>query len=183
MKLLGSVTRAIAVAGILGASALPALAAQSDIDALSKYLGTYTGKGDKASKGIYVMKLDPATGKLSAPELAAEAVNPSFVALDPTHRYLYAVGEVDTFEGKPAGGVSAFAVDPATGKLKLLNAQPSGGRGPAFVGVDPTGKAVLVANYGSGSFTCLPAAKPSVMPEKTSLSSRIGCARSVNPPS
>ena len=45
MKLLGSVTRAIAVAGILGASALPALAAQSDIDALSKYLGTYTGKG------------------------------------------------------------------------------------------------------------------------------------------
>jgi len=45
MKLLGPVTRAIAVAGILGASALPALAAQSDIDALSKYLGTYTGKG------------------------------------------------------------------------------------------------------------------------------------------
>lgn len=133
------------------------------------YVGTYTGKGDKASKGIYVMKLDPATGKLSAPELAAEAVNPSFLAFDPAHKYLYAVNEVDSFEGKKAGGVSAFAVDAATGKLKLLNAQGSGGKGPAFVQVDKTGKAVLVANYGSGSFACLPVSADGKLGEAASV--------------
>ena len=49
------------------------------------FVGTYT-KGTK-SKGIYRYDLDMASGKLSGGELAAEAVNPSFLAIHPNHKY------------------------------------------------------------------------------------------------
>jgi 6-phosphogluconolactonase len=64
---------------------------------------------------------------------------------------LYAVNETDRFGGQRAGAVSAFRIDPASGKLTLLNQQPSGGTGPCHLSVDKTGKCLLVANYGSGS--------------------------------
>ncbi len=117
------------------------------------YFGTYTGPN---SKGIYVSKLDPATGQLSTPELAAEVSSPSFVALHPSRRFLYAVNEVSNFNGKKTGAVSAFSIDAKSGKLKLLNQQPSGGDGPCHLMVDSTGKNVLVANYGGGSCCLLP---------------------------
>jgi 6-phosphogluconolactonase len=117
------------------------------------YFGTYTGS---KSKGIYVSRLDLASGRLSAPELAAEANSPSFVALHPEGRYLYAVNEVSKFSGEKAGAVSAFAIDPASGKLRLLNQQSSKGDGPCHLTVDPTGRAVLVANYGGGSCAAFP---------------------------
>src|SRR4051794_31873989 len=71
------------------------------------YVGTYTGK---ESKGIYRFDFDPATGKLSGRELAAEAVNPSFLAIDPRQQHLYAVNEIGNFGGKKSGAVSAFAI-------------------------------------------------------------------------
>jgi 6-phosphogluconolactonase len=112
------------------------------------YIGTYTGRG--TSRGVYTATLDPGTGKLSAPELAAEAANPSFLALHPTKRFLYAVGEMDTFEGKRGGAISAYAIGP-NGKLSFLNSKASQGTGPCHLSVDATGRWVLVANYGSGS--------------------------------
>jgi 6-phosphogluconolactonase len=120
------------------------------------YVGTYTGK---ASKGIYVARLDAATGKLSVPELAAELTSPSFLAVSPDGKFLYAVSEISTFDGKKAGGVSAFALDRATGKLTALNQKSSGGPGPCHVSVDATGRVVLVANYGGGSVQSLPVNK------------------------
>src|SRR5205814_10219639 len=90
------------------------------------YIGTYTGA---KSKGIYSARFNPASGELSAPELAAETKNPSFLALHRNRRVLYAVGEVDNFQGKPSGVVSAYAIDPRAAKLSLLNQQPSGGAG------------------------------------------------------
>ena len=117
------------------------------------YFGTYTGA---KSKGIYVSRFDPATGRLSAPELAAATRNPSFLALHPDGHFLYAVGEVDNANGKPTGTVSAFSLDRGTGKLTLLNQQASGGGGPCHLSVDATGKCLLVANYGSGSIAALP---------------------------
>jgi 6-phosphogluconolactonase len=117
------------------------------------YIGTYTGA---KSKGIYSARFDAANGKLSAPELAAETKNPSFLALHPNGRVLYAVGEIDDFQGKRTGAVSAFSIDAKTGKLSLLNEEPSSGGGPCHLAVDKTGKCVLVANYGSGSFAALP---------------------------
>jgi 6-phosphogluconolactonase len=122
-------------------------------DTLWVYVGTYTGG---PSKGIYRFNLDPATGTLTNRALAAETTNPSFLAIHPNHRFLYAVGEIDNFNGQKTGAVSAFAIDPATGDLKLLNQQSSGGAGPCHLIVDKQGKHVLAANYGGGSACVLP---------------------------
>ncbi|PYV45528.1 MAG: hypothetical protein DMG06_02195, partial [Acidobacteria bacterium] len=78
------------------------------------YIGTYTGP---KSQGIYAYRLDRASGAMTSLGLAAETVNPSFLAIHPNHRYLYTVSEVDSFGGKKVGAVSAFAIDPRTGKL------------------------------------------------------------------
>lgn len=115
------------------------------------YFGTYTGP---KSKGIHVAKLDLKTGKLSAPQLAGEATSPSFVALHPSGKFLYAVSEAGR-----AGIVAAFSVNSETGLLTKLNDQPSNGSGPCHLIVDAAGKNVLVANYGSGSVGVIPIAE------------------------
>src|SRR6266550_5106346 len=97
---------------------------QGEGSAMRLYIGTYSGP---KSKGIYTMKLDPATGTLSAPELAAELKNPSFLAIHPNQKYLYAIAEIDEFKGQKAGGIAAFSIDPASGKLTPLNQQSTGG--------------------------------------------------------
>ena len=99
------------------------------------------------------MVLDTATGKLSEPALAAELDNPSFLAVHPTHKYLYAVNENS---GYKSGAVTAFALDPRSGELTKLNQQSTVGDGPCHLVVDATGKNVLVANYGGGSVAVLP---------------------------
>ncbi len=120
---------------------------------LRVYVGTYTGS---KSKGIYTLRMNLGTGALTAPELAAEATNPTFLALHPSRRFLYAVGEIGNFAGKRSGAVSAFAIDPESGKLTPLTQQPSGGAGPCHVSVDKAGKNLLVANYSGGSVAVLP---------------------------
>lgn len=140
---------------IVGSLALGLSTSSTFADAPAKkfwvFVGTYTGG---KSKGIYRMALDSATGKLSDPVLAAELDNPSFLAVHPSQKYLYAVNET-TEPGKP-GGVTAFALDASTGTLKMLNRQSSGGDGPCHLVVDSAGKNVLVANYGGGSVAVLP---------------------------
>lgn len=115
------------------------------------YFGTYTN-GKSPSKGIYVASFDSKTGKVGTPELAAETKSPSFVAIAPSRKFLYAVSE----GGGGEGGVSSFAIDAASGKLTLLNSGSSKGSGPCHVSVDPTGKVLMVANYGSGHVAALP---------------------------
>jgi 6-phosphogluconolactonase len=117
------------------------------------YFGTYTGKH---SRGIYVAQFNPATGKLTAAELAAETKNPTFLALDPQRQFLYAVNEVGDFGGGNSGAVSSFKLDRKTGVLTFLNQKPSGGSGPCHLAVAENGKCLLVANYGSGSTAVLP---------------------------
>lgn len=117
------------------------------------YIGTYTGKG---SQGIYVAEFDLASGQLDKPSLAAKLDNPSFLAIHPSGKYLYAAGEIGNFQGKKAGAVSALEIDASTGKLTLLNQQSSMGAGPCYVTVDRSGKVALVANYGGGSIASLP---------------------------
>jgi len=115
------------------------------------YVGTYTGKG---SEGIYIYRLDSATGGLTAVGKAPRLKDPSFVAIDPKGRGVYAVRE----SGGPAGAVVALSRNPATHELTILNEQPSGGQGPCYVTVDREGRFVLVANYGSGSVALFPVA-------------------------
>ena len=119
------------------------------------YVGTYTEEGSK-SKGIYAFRYDAATGQVTSLGLAAETTNPSFVALHPNGKFLYAVNEVGNYKGPNSGGVSAFAIDKATGKLTFLNELPSRGADPCYITVDKTGKYVLVANYTGGSVIVYP---------------------------
>jgi 6-phosphogluconolactonase len=116
------------------------------------YVGTYTGP---ESKGIYVFRFDAASGKATTPELAGETNNPSYVAIHPTGRFLYAVNEISDYKGAKDGAVSAFAIDKKTGRLTLLNQVSSRGAGPCYVSVDKTGKFVLVANYDAGSVAAI----------------------------
>jgi 6-phosphogluconolactonase len=148
----------IAMLALLMSSLVPAFGqtAQTSTKAASTpgnllvYIGTYTGA---KSKGIYLSRLDLSTGKLSAPELAAETPSPSFLAIHPNHRLLYAVSEIS---GQTSGAVAAFSIDAKTGKLTALNKQSSVGAGPCYLVVDKAGKNVLVANYTGGSIAALP---------------------------
>jgi 6-phosphogluconolactonase len=119
------------------------------VDEQFAYIGTYTTDG--RSKGIYRLFLDMANGEMRVDGLAAESRNPSFLALHPNGRTLYAVNEVQDYGGKPTGGVTAFSVARDSGALAPLNQLPSHGKDPCYVSVDRTGRTVLVANYTSGS--------------------------------
>jgi 6-phosphogluconolactonase len=137
-------------------------------DSYRVYVGTYTRPGGP-SKGIYLYDFDVKTGALTQVGLAAEANSPSFLALSPDARHLYAVGEMDSFNGKKTGAVGAFAVDPASGTLTPLNQQPSGGGGPCHVSVDAKGKHVFVANYGGGSVASFPVGPDGKLAEAASV--------------
>jgi 6-phosphogluconolactonase len=142
------------LAAALGSASLTAWAAPEPSSAtasasqLGVYFGTYTGA---KSKGIYRSTLDLKSGSLAKPVLVAETPSPSFLALHPNGRFLYAVNEVGSFQGKPGGSVTAFAIEPAAGVLRQLNQTSTLGDGPCHLVVDPTGRDVLVANYGGGS--------------------------------
>jgi 6-phosphogluconolactonase len=120
------------------------------------FVGTYTGQ---TSKGIYLLRLDMDSGKLTPLGLAAACRDPSFLAIHTNGRFLYAVGEIEEFAGKRSGAVNAFAIQPDSGKLKLLNQQSSGGGGPCHLVADRSGGSVLVANYSGGSIAALPIEK------------------------
>jgi len=112
----------------------------------------FVGTQSKASsKGIYVYRWDAAKGEIELIGLAAETESPTFLALSPNKKYLYAANEVDTFNGVKGGGVSSFAVDARAGKLTAINAVLAKGPGTCHVAVDKTGQAVFCANYSGGS--------------------------------
>jgi 6-phosphogluconolactonase len=135
------------------------------------YVGTYTGP---KSKGIYLFDFDPATGKLVDAGVAGETPNPSFLVFHPTQPFVYAVSE-----GGKTGAIAALSVDDTTGKLTVLNKQPSGGSGPCYVAIDKAGKHVFTANYGSGSVECIPIAADGKLAEPTSVIQHKGS--SINP--
>ena len=114
---------------------------------LHLYVGTYTSH---SSKGIYSLKLDRQTGAFSAPTLAAETENPSFLALHPNGQFLYCVNETNS------GRVTAFARGRNGETLRYLNDQPTQGSYPCYVALDPRGQSVMVANYGTGSVILFP---------------------------
>ena len=126
------------------------------------YVGTYTTKTN--SKGIYAYRYDAATGNFSSLGVAAESADPSFVAVPPNGKFLYAVNEA----GKNSM-VSAFALEPKTGKLTLLNQLPALGEDPCYISFDKTGKYVLVANYSSGSMPVFPILPDGRLGEHTAL--------------
>jgi len=150
------------------------------------YSGTYTGfkyishgnpAGESHSQGIYVSRFRPATGDLSEAKLAANIRNPSFLAISPDHRFLYAASE-DPLSLGPARDhesyISAYAIDPKTGELHSLNTVPSGGTSTCYLSVDRTGKYVLTASFGSGSISVLRVREDGGLGEQTAFVQHIG---------
>lgn len=125
------------------------------------YIGTYTPEpgaiqSQNHGEGIYLVRLDTVTGALSGTRLVAKTLSPSWIALSPDGKTLYAGNEVSDFNGTKSGSVTAFSVNKDNGNLKLLNAVSSQGAGPAYVAVHPSGKYVLAANYAGGNLAVLP---------------------------
>jgi len=123
------------------------------------YVGSYTknppGGGSNNPVGLSVFRFDPVAGGLS-PIQQVQSANPSFVALDPSRRFLYVINEIDDYEGQKSGSAEAYAVDANTGMIKLLNRQSLHSPIPAHLAVDPTGHHVVIANYIGGDFVVLP---------------------------
>jgi 6-phosphogluconolactonase len=116
------------------------------------YVGTYTEPPSGRAEGIYVLRFDTGSGSLTPVRTVTGVPNPSFLALGADRQHLYAVNELTE------GGVSAFARDPRTGELRALNRQLSHGADPCYVGLDTSGRFVLVANYSGGTVSALPIA-------------------------
>lgn len=113
------------------------------------YYGTYTNRQSE-SKGIYVSRFNPESGEWSTPQLAGETGSPSFLAVHPSQKFLYSVGEVSK-PGEKGGGVTAWSIDSATGKLTQINQVSSVGAGPCHINLNPKGDLAMVANYSGGS--------------------------------
>lgn len=117
------------------------------------YIGTYTRRG---GLGIYVTRFDTDNGAFGPVTLAAEAPNPSFLALHPSQPVLYAVNELVEDGVRGGGMVSAFALDRESGGLTFLNQQPTHGNSPCHLAVDATGSVVVSANYTTGNAAVMP---------------------------
>jgi 6-phosphogluconolactonase len=130
------------------------------------YVGTYTSG---RSEGIYLYRLDLSDGALRRAGITKGVVNPSYLTLERGRRFLYAVNEVEEFAGKKSGAVSAFAIDRATGALRLLDQRPSMGGAPCYVTAADAGRNVLVANYAGGNVAVLPVMKDGSLGEATDV--------------
>ena len=144
--------RQFLIAGGIGVLGAMATRTQAWTKTRVLYVGTYTATGK--SDGIYLYSMDPRTGALTRMN-SFKSVNPSFLTIDRDRRYLYAVNEVPDYQGKPSGGVSAFAIERDL-SLRLLNEQPTGGADPCHLTIDRKRKTLLVANYTGGNVASLP---------------------------
>lgn len=130
------------------------------------FLGTNT---KTTSRGIYALRLDHQTGALTAPSVVAEIANPTFLALHPNGRVLYSLGESGSVGDKAAGVVVAYAIDSATGALKELNRQPSGGISLTHLAVDATTRMVIAVSYSGGYVASFPLLADGRLEPRTTL--------------
>lgn len=133
----------------------------SKLNPILAYVGTYSSpQGPEGSpgrgQGIYLFRMDSATGALDQLALFPNDSNPSCLALDPARTHLYSANETQTYQGRPTGSVSAYSIDRSSGRLTLLNTVSSEAAGPAHLSVHPSGRYVLVANYHGGAVAVLP---------------------------
>src|ERR1700704_2131501 len=153
---------------LLGAGAVlltaPALAQQPAAGRpVYAYVGSFTSAEKKArGNGINVYRMDPATGAWSHVQQVGELVNPSFLVLSKDQRALYSVHGDENH-------ATAFAVDPESGKLKLLGRADTGGKNGVRQALDPSGRFLVVANYASGTVAVLPVAEDGALRNQTQL--------------
>jgi 6-phosphogluconolactonase (cycloisomerase 2 family) len=134
------------------------------------YVGTYTPNGG----GIYLFRIDPVTAALTQLQVIDDIRNPTWLALNPAKDRLYAVSEIDNFQGTRNGAVVSYAIDSDSLQLKRLGAVSSGGTTPAHASVHPSGKFVFVANYGGGSVAVFPVGADGALGEATDVRPSVG---------
>ena len=174
------------------------LRAQSGDDAkpLLAYVGTFSsplrdvlptqvdlppGNG----RGIHVFQVNRATGVMTPAGIHEMGTSPSCLAVNAAGTRLYSANETDGVGETKEGTVSAFAINRADGKLELLNTVPSGGAGPTFVSIHPSGKFLLVANYFGGSVAVLPILEEGRLGNATDIENdggKIGPTKATNAP-
>jgi 6-phosphogluconolactonase (cycloisomerase 2 family) len=154
-------------AALVGAAALARAEPKESVGPLMAYVGTFTsplrdvlptqvdlppGNG----RGIHIFKADRATGALAPAGVYELGTSPSHLVANAAGTRLYSANETDRVGDGKDGTVSAFAIDPADGSLKLLNSVGSGGKGPTYISLHPAGRHLFVANYFGGSVAVLP---------------------------
>jgi 6-phosphogluconolactonase (cycloisomerase 2 family) len=145
------------------------------------FVGTYTPNGG----GIYVYRLDRASGALTQLQVVDDVRNPSWLAVNPAQTRLYAVSEIDNFEGSRDGAVVSYAIDPESMQLTRLGAVRSGGTSPRFISVHPSGGYAFVANYGGGTVSVFPVAANGALGDASDVRPSVGAhhrARAVDDP-
>jgi 6-phosphogluconolactonase len=153
--------------GVLLMTRLPVAGAAEAKGPLMAYVGTFSsplrdvlptqvdlppGNG----RGIHLFQVDRVTGAMTPCGVYEMGTSPSCLALNAAGTHLYSANETDRVGEGKEGTVSSFAIDRNDGQLRLLNTVPSGGAGPTYVSVHPSGKFLLVANYFGGSVAVLP---------------------------
>jgi 6-phosphogluconolactonase len=145
------------------------------------YVGTYTPNGG----GIYLFRVDRASGALTQLQVVDDIRNPSWLAVNSAQTRLYAISEIDNFEGTRNGAVVSYAIDPDSLRLTRLGAVRSGGTMPAYVSVHPSGKFVFVANFAGGSVAVFPVTANGSLGDASDVRPSVGArhlARAVDDP-
>ena len=136
-------------------------------------------------RGIHIFQVDRKTGALTPAGTYALGTSPSCLAVNSSGTHLYSANETDRVNESGEGSVSSFAIDRSSGKLTLLNTVRSGGAGPTYVSLHPTGKFLLVANYFGGSVSVLPVNADGHLGDATDVKTdegTIGPTRATNAP-
>jgi len=134
---------------------------------------------DQPDKGISIAHFNTDTGVLSEPKLVAQAAMPGYFVIDPTGKFLYSVNSFSKFKGEASGALSAYAIDAATGNLRLINQVASSGANPAFIALDGNATHVLAANYTGGSISVFAIRSDGGIGDRTAFVQHSG--HSVNP--
>jgi 6-phosphogluconolactonase len=145
------------------------------------YVGTYTPNGG----GIYLFRLDTASGAMTQLHVFDDIRNPTWLAVNPAQTRLYAVSEIDDYQGTRGGAVVSYAIDGESRLITRLSAVSSAGSSPAYVSVHPSGKFVFVANYGGGNVAVLPVGADGALGQATDVRPSVGArhrARAVDDP-
>lgn len=135
--------------------------------------------------GIHHFRVNRATGELTPAGVTRSGSSPSCLVINEAGTRLYSANETDRLNGTKEGTVSAHVVDPVDGQLELLNTVASGGAGPTYVSIHPSGRYLLVANYFGGSVAVLPILKDGRLGNATDVKvdeGKIGPTTSANAP-
>ncbi len=136
-------------------------------------------------RGIHLFEVNRTTGALTPAGIHELGTSPSCLVVNAEGTRLYSANETDRVGDEKEGTVTAFGIDPSDGRLSALNTVRSGGAGPTYVSIHPSGRFVLVANYFGGSVAVLPIQPDGRLGEATDVkkdTGKLGPTKAKNAP-